>query len=368
MQNHHLYLLNDALEKIDLKMQRAGIAQRSSLGVWALMAYLSHAYEGTLPANVEDMLGMAKGDALTVLDTLREEKPEALSFALGAWAERTTESVGKFLERAGGVQRKPNQDDLDAWTKDKTLGIFEKFPEDITPEVKAVVTSVVATDITWKTEFKRTGKTELARLWDVESVLTTGIEDLSHSGVSFFKDDQSRYISFCKDSDDGSISVYSVIALDDNRNLSAVATQYAADTAPFEKISPQQAVDDAVFCVMTEKYMSKDEIQVSLPAWEVSANADLTSLFPEFDAISKELDPELFSSVKQFVKASYFREGFKAAAVTSMMLRATSIGFQNRHKVYALEFSKPYAVCAVANMGSFRLPLFSFEVNSAKDA
>jgi hypothetical protein len=97
-----------------------------------------------------------------------------------------------------------------------------------------------------------------------------------------------------------------------------------------------------------------ERYEVLLPTWEVDSVHDLMQSelgFPAAaDALVALLVPDdYYAEARQSAMARYTREGFEAAAVTSLGVRATAAVLPRRALVRTarIEFTRPHAVVAV---------------------
>lgn len=371
-------LLN-ALSNIDSRIHENGVTASSAIGIWSLATYLSATYNSTtVPAEVKNLLGMEPEEALGIMGRLLAETPEVVSFALGGWSPEHSQGVKTLFQRTMDIaenhSQSPSKVELDEWTNEKTLGIFDEFPFDVA-EIVSVFASVVATDIEWAKKFlphpgsvSLDGK-RLSEIWKVEKILKE-----EQSQVQFFAYKGNTYVNFAKSDKNDSLMVHSTLALTPEGDEQVQQASNAFATGSFDNIVPLENTPTAQKDTLVELRPTEsrvDTFDVELPAWDALAKFDVNELFPEFSSLTAPLMPEYSaattSGTQQAVKASYNTKGFKAAAVTATMIRAVSMPvFRAKH--YAVNFCKPFAVTATMKFSGSDIPLFSFLVNDAVEA
>lgn len=155
----------------------------------------------------------------------------------------------------------------------------------------------------------------------------------------------------------------------DGHDSAEDAAQWFVNTDDVAFLSADEALSDEVFVIEQEKYMDEDMLTVNIPAWDVSSKMELSRAFPEFGTVAKYLDPQGKSGLIQAVKGSYFKEGFKASAITALMVSMVRASVASgKKREYVLTFSKPYSVVAVARVGEWNIPVFSFDVKTVVEA
>lgn len=362
---HQEKLLQKALDDIHMRLTENEVQGSSALGIWTLAAYLSASFE-EIPENVHSLLGMSRGESLATLEHLYKTAPESITLAFTGWSGVSTTGIARLFDETNKIAENhlklPQQLSLDKWANEESKGIFEEFPTDVS-DLAALFATMVATDIKWAEKFEVISNSTISESWNVDQVLYT-----EKAEVKFFKHKENRYASFVRRDANKELSVYCVMGLDSDENLGEVSFKHAvadaSGSSEYEEITPDQALQPGLVSTFNG---SKKDIRVEIPAWEHDSNFDVQTLYPEFETIAYNLNPNNQSGVKQFVKASYDAEGFKAAAVTAMLMRAVASSVTA--KVYDVTFSKPFNAVAVGKFnGENSLPLFSFFVNEAVEA
>jgi hypothetical protein len=366
----------------------------SPFGSWLLYASIASSLDvskvdSETLASIEKRLKMSISDTREAVESLMKSVPESLKLALATWASsnfiRDDQGVANWIasqESAGNVDVSrviPEQKEVDAWVDSNSLGLISQFPE-IQPWVELITASVVALDIEWATDFDVVDA-EPDSYWNQQSLLHSGKN--KHQKAIYKVDGKLYFVHIAtekiKTRFDNQIGVISVIG---ETNLSPeeelnIALRIAADDN-VEKVDPWdlELGNYGSFVISEEEQRISTPGNVTfweatLPAWEANSKFELTGF--GYDTIGKNIaDSDVAVSATQIAVASYDRKGFKAAALTTMMVgRAAAFvrtESKNVRNVTAV-FDKPYA----AIVTTFRsdkyenIPLFTAWITTAKE-
>lgn len=105
--------------------------------------------------------------------------------------------------------------------------------------------------------------------------------------------------------------------------------------------------------------------EARLPQWSATTSHDLTAA-PGVDLVAAPIqalltDDDTEVQCVQGVTATYDEEGFSAAAITAMEIRATGLPMKEQRRVRKIDitFDRPHAVIAIARGGAWDgIPLF----------
>jgi hypothetical protein len=337
----------------------------SPLGAWLILALTAPAARGAVLAELEDILGVDAKHARRALDDLLADPPDVIRTALAVWG---VENWPGRLPAAVATGPVPNQAQADAWARDHTDGLIERFPVDVSG-MAAVLASALATRISWLRPYDVTDADELNSPWSsqVAQALT-----LSHAD-GYFTDVAEL----------GTVAVHSAVGTDSLQVTSVIARQ----GAPFEavlaaahdiaqreatgsvarrrKLSDLPLGDGEFWSITEERRSGGDQVRVVLPAWNASSNHDLTgdpglgfgavgralAALPDGGDPHRPASPRLRSprpdvQARQSAVARYGRWGFEAAAVTAVALRSAMVS-PALIRSATLRFGHPYAVVAV---------------------
>ncbi|MBO0824048.1 MAG: hypothetical protein J2P27_09340, partial [Actinobacteria bacterium] len=273
----------------------------------------------------------------------------------------------------------PSQAGLDAWAREHTFGLINRFPVDVGMETLVVLASALATKVSWQQPFQLAPASSLgaANPW---------ARELSRVLVTPKGPGHRQFIAATPDTGDvivhsavaaGGLLVVSVAAqpgVESGRVLSAaqaIGHRLATGSGVEQRDLGSLPLGESQLWVMREVVASADSCTAVLPAWSASSEHDLTNPELGFAAASRALVADGGPwDAKQKAMARYSRTGFEAAAVTAMAIRAAAhIPGQRRHA--ELRFGHPYAVVALVQDETSRwhgLPVFSAWVSEPEDA
>jgi hypothetical protein len=131
----------------------------SPLGAWLVLALAASAARGDERTQLAHVLGVDVNEAAATARALLSDphplvgaaaavwnRPEVITDALNAWLRALPDSVG-----TGGM---PTQSEADAWARDHTLGLIDRFPIELTHQVKLLLASALATRVSWFAPFE----------------------------------------------------------------------------------------------------------------------------------------------------------------------------------------------------------------------
>jgi hypothetical protein len=260
----------------------------------------------------------------------------------------------------------PDQAGLDAWADEHTRGLIKEFPLEIDERTLLVLASALVVTPRWSEQLEEDDDGLLLLENGFQAVVET--EAAGPVAVT------------CPPSEDG-ISVYSVIA---EEGVPADDVWRAADEV-VRRIDAGEVHDrtfdagDAggedghawtVREVTAFGSAPSDRWRSHLPEWSAEDRHDLSAA-PGVAEIARgvmaAVEEESEAVCIQKAVASYDREGFKAAAVTGMMVRAAAAApRETRVRQVDLRFDRPHAVVAVARGGAWEgIPLFGSWVTPA---
>lgn len=366
----------------------------SPFGSWLLYASIASSLDiskvdSATISIIEKRLKMGIADTREAVKSLMENAPESLKLALATWVSndfiRDDQGVANWIasqEAAGNIDVSrviPEQKEADAWVDTNSLGLIPKFPE-IEPWVELIAASVLALDIEWAKDFDVVDA-EPNSYWKQQTLLHS---DKNKHQKEIYKVDGKFYFAHIATekfkirfgSQIGVISVTGETDLSPKEELN-IALRIAADD-DVEKVDPW----DLDLGNYGSFVISEEEQQIStpgnvtfwdatLPAWEASSKFELTDF--GYDTLGRNIaDSDAAVSATQIAVASYDKKGFKAAALTSMMVgrAAAFVRTENKNvRVVTANFNKPYAAI-VTTFGDDKyenIPLFTAWVTTAKE-
>jgi serine protease inhibitor len=333
----------------------------SGAAVWPLLAIVASAATGAArdelaaAVGIDPNMGTLAGRAL--LDALTGA--EGVSAALGLWSRAELPIRPEFLdELPPGVHEKftgdlgADQATLDAWARERTDGMIKRMPVRINTSTLLLLASALTVRTTWRQPF---GKTRSPGVWPLMT-RTTDAPSIVRVNPS---------VACVRIEGDNGIDVELVIGpvgVPASETLSAgfAVVTGAADATDGDELldgapAPGIAVDHVVSTV------NRPQCVVEAPKFTVRASHDLTA-FPDVFGLDTVLDasqqrlpgiserPIAIDKAAQDAIAEFTDTGFRAAAVTALMMRTS--GMVRRVQEYEVRrvtatFDRPYGFLAV---------------------
>jgi hypothetical protein len=375
----------------------------SALGAWLLLALAAPASAGADREQLTEVLGCDAGPAARLAAGLLDHPHPVVASAVALWTRAGFQPGERFrawrdaLPAAVARGDLPGQAGLDAWAREHTFGLIDRFPVDAS-DAWLVLASALATKVSWQMPFTLAPATELgsASPWGrtLRRVLRT--PDPAHSrghrqfiAASPAAGDVAVHAAAAQDG----LVVYSVAAAPEVPYLDVLAAAHqiaAADAASQAAARPpsgpaavaRRALRDLplgagpAWLIREETARDPaDLVTAVLPAWSARSEHDLTAPELGFGAAAGALGAGRWDA-RQAAMAKYSRTGFEAAAVTALVGLAAYARPRATRRVAELRFGHPYAVVAVATgtgdgtaSAAWRgLPVFSAWVREPEDA
>jgi hypothetical protein len=390
-------MIRDAVARYATRFHRLlggthGVA--SPFGAWLLLALVAPAADGALRESLEDVLGCDADAAFDAAAALLRDPHAELVLGSAIWhdPDRATERLLDLVQRlsppadAGPI---PSQAEADAWARERTRGLIERFPIDIEKgdPLAILLATAIAAKVSWTVPFLVAAPAELVLAADPTF---RGVPVLREPGVAEWlgvADTEVGPVAAVTARSRKGLLVTSVIAdpAADPATVLDVAQQIAIGVATGQPLRARSLFDlplgDGHAWRVTEQQVShtgsNERYELLLPAWE--AFSDLALLDPQLgfraagDALIALLPPDdYYVEAKQSAMARYTREGFEAAAVTALGVRAASMPMQRVGPVRTarVEFTRPHAVVAATEGDGLwdGLPVFSAWVGQAVPA
>ncbi|MFF3854289.1 hypothetical protein [Micromonospora sp. NPDC002575] len=368
----------------------------SPLGAWLLLALCAaggpdeHAAGADgQAADLAEALGTDPARAARIAAALLDAPHPLVPAATAVWHRPGTETPGldawrAALPRATGTGPLPDQAGLDAWAREHSLGLIERFPLTLTPRVALALASAVATRISWAAPFDLAPADTLGPDSPWAGRLTRVLRTPAHGHRAWIAatpeaGDVAVHVAAAQPAGDGAgghgaggedgsggdagagLSVVSVAAAPGTSPADVLAAAYriAADVDADEPAGRRSLFDlplgDTPLWTLREEEVRtfapdgrEQRHTAALPCWSARDEHDLTGL--GFTAAGRVLAPLVGAGdvrARQAVAARYRRYGFAAAAVTGMFARV-SLPPLGVARVAELRFGHPYAVVAVA--------------------
>jgi hypothetical protein len=360
----------------------------SPLGAWLVLALAGPASTGADRTALTEVLGCDVEDAAQAAADLLTVQHPLVASAAAVWTDPAVPLPDSFsrwrdsLPAAVTTGDLPGQDGLDAWAREHTFGLIDRFPVS-GDDLYLVLASALATKVSWQVPFDLAPAASLGATspWagQVERVLQTPARPGGHvqfvTGTS-----QAGDVIVHIAAATGGLEVVSVAAMPDVGGSLVLAAAYEIGCAraaglPVERRDlASLPLGESPLWLVREVTAAADSCTAVLPAWSARSLHDLTSPGLGFAAAKHALvradDPW---QARQAAMARYSRTGFEAAAITAVAVMS-SARLPGRHRSAELRFAHPYAVVALTTNGGGQaslwdgLPVFSAWVSEPEDA
>lgn len=363
----------------------------SPLGAWLLLALAAPASTGADRDTLTEVLGCDVEDAARAASDLLTEPHPVVASAAAVWTSPAAPLPQAFLRWQEALPRVvttgnlPGQAELDAWAREHTFGLIDRFPVSA-ENVYLLLATALATKVSWKVPFDLAPAASLgtASPWAgaLNRVLRTPARPRGHVEFITTTPQAADVIVHIAAAADG-LEVVSVAAMPDVPSDRVLAAAYdlgcrhaiggRIDARDLGSLAPGEHPLWSVREIMA----AADSVAAVLPAWSAMSKHDLTAPGLGFGAAKHALvgNDGPWAS-QQVAMARYSRTGFEAAAISAMAVAAALRLPATRHEV-VLRFGHPYAVVALttATAGTASgdgpwhgLPVFSAWVSEPEDA
>ncbi|MDQ6524592.1 hypothetical protein RB608_13320 [Nocardioides sp. LHD-245] len=361
--------LRDHAARLRERLDLAEAPILSATGLWLLLAAVAETADGPEErAALEAVLGVPAAQASAAVTALLADPHPAVGAALGGWV-RPDLTLRAPVPGPVPVGPLPGQAALDAWAREHTRDLVRSFPVRVDDRTLVLLASALVTAPRWRQRLA-TGRDGLLVL-DHELQAIVATEAAGPVGVA------------CPPSDDG-IDVVSLVAapgvavadvwraVDEvvARRLGGTLAHGSRPSVPWADGHAWRVSEGVESFAARQAPADGAELWTSrLPAWHADARHELTGapgvlevgrglgrLLPS-DALVDGLDLRCV----QAATATYDAEGFRAAAVTALEVRAAGMPayVERRVRRVVLTFDRPHAVVAVARGDAWEgVPLF----------
>lgn len=333
----------------------------SPLGAWLVLAMAAQAATTEATRDeLEELLGLDAAAAATVLDELLRDVPDEVRAAVAAWGFTGADWMCR-LSAAVETGPVPTQPQADAWARERTDGMIERFPADDFDELDGLLASALVTRVTWQQPFELADARELHSPWSGR--VTQVLADDEYAGY-FVDTEQAGIVAVHNAYAEGALRVTSVIAAADvdPADVLAAAHDIAAARAAGAPVPRRSLFDlplgDGPFWTIAGAHMpgGGEHFRAVLPAWHATTELALTP-HPElgFGAAARALSEASTGSAapvidfRQAAVARYGRYGFDAAAVAGGIEIGGPLPSEPA-RIATLRFGHPYAVVATVDV------------------
>ncbi|MGX4654879.1 hypothetical protein ACWCHM_14385 [Micromonospora sp. SCSIO 07396] len=377
----------------------------SPLGAWLLLALAAPAATGAQQAELTEVLGVDGAVAARAAATLLDRPHPLVPSATAVWHRPGTDPgplAGWWdgLPRSTATGPLPDRAGLDAWAREHTLGLIDRFPLTVSPRVLLALASALATRISWATPFDLVPGTALGPDAPREAALpddgpahrpgaghgpdqghgpagsgggwagrlTRALRSPEHGHRAWIAatgpaGDVAVHAAGAVERDGAGLVVLSVLADPAVPPADVLAAGYALAGAAVDGEPARRSLFDLPLGTGPLGTLREEPVRTAardgreerhravLPCWSARDEHDLTAPGLGFAAVGRALGGLLGVDVgveaRQAVVADYGRYGFEAAAVTGAFA-LTSLPPQGVRRSVELRFGHPYAVLAVA--------------------
>lgn len=389
-------MIRDAVARYATRFHRLldgkhGVA--SPIGAWLLLALVAPAVDGPGRDRFADILGCDLDEAFDSATRMLREPHAELVLGAAVWHEPAYESerLLAFLRRLAGHADTgpiPSQAEADAWARERTLGLIERFPLDVRtgdPLVLLLATAIAAR-VSWEFPFVLASPDSAVLAADPGFGGKALLRDPGAAAWRGFVETGAGLLAgYAAPSADGLVVTSAIgdpgadpVAVLDATQQLAIAI--AGGDRPRSMSLFDLRLGDGPAWRITEESGSvadsAERYEFLVPAWETRSDHDLMRSdlgFADAGAALVDLLPpgDYPVEARQSAMARYTREGFEAAAVTAIGVRAAAfLSREGPVRTARVEFTRPHAVvAATAGGGEWDgLPVFSAWVAEAVPA
>jgi hypothetical protein len=360
----------------------------SPLGAWLLLALCGTGPGEQGRAALGEVLGCDAGTAARLAAGLLARPHPQVATAAAVWASPLPAHLQAWqagLPAAVATGPVPAPAAADAWARDHTFGLIEKFPLDLSGADLALATAL-ACRVPWEQPFDLAPAASLGAgsPWaGLGQVLATPRQPDGHDQFVAATTRAGDVIVHLASARGGllvasvgaapGVPAADVLAAAHEIGPAAVTGTAVTGTAIDHRPVASLPLGEGPLWQVTEVAgPGADSCTAVLPAWSARTTLPLTDPSLGVGAAVAALDAPGRWAAAQAAMARYTRTGFEAAAVTAMAREMAMIRPPGgRHRVARLRFGHPYAVVAVAvdEGGPWHgVPVFSAWVADPQDA
>jgi hypothetical protein len=357
----------------------------SPLGVWLLLAAVTSASSGEDRRELERSLGCSAEQASELLAAFMSAPPPALKAAMAVWAAiaDSTEAVGQWARRLPPEVETgfmPTQEEADAWADRTTDGLIKAFPMRIDEATRIVLTSALATRVSWSIPLDVVpaaehlaepspwhGKVERL-LWDDRPELLAKLVNTRSAGVvavhfaAAVEGVTVISVSAEPGCPRGAVleAAHEIVALVRGEEAPPACSLFDLALGPGHSWN----IRESAIPTWTAGERIERIAGVSLPAWTTESTLDLkrSETFgaeAALDVVRQLIGPrpDDQTGAGQAAVASFTRFGFEAAAITVFGVACSASApppETGLERVATLRFDHPYAAIAVAGHAATR--------------
>jgi len=349
----------------------------SALGAWLLVALCAPLAETEAQAELADVLGGHPTEAAQFAAELLSQPHPLVAAGAGLWVAPAVTTPVMERWRDGlpaGVTTGdiPAQEAIDAWADERTLGLIDRFPIQMDPDLVCLLATALATKVSWDVPFNLVDAAALAPSpWaaSLGRVLQSPRHNPRHRQY-VTETERAGTVGVHLAGARGGLLVGSVIAADPEvRPADVLAAAHSIVTAEARTPHsvPRRSFFDlplghgAIWTITEEEVETKasdgrEEVVISvLPAWAAKTTMDLDREDLGLPTVARVIKQalgltNLTYEARQRAVARYSAVGFEAAAVTGLAIASSAPQLRPGYRREAtLRFGHPFAVVAVAS-------------------
>ncbi|MBY8874599.1 hypothetical protein K7640_22480 [Micromonospora sp. PLK6-60] len=348
----------------------------SPLGAWLLLALSAPAATGADRDELAGLLGVDVPTAARLATALLADPHPLVASATAVWHRPGSDTDGwrdwrATLPRATATGTLPEQPELDAWAREHSLGLVDRFPLRLEPATLFVLADALATRVSWAQPFQVTPAGALGPGSRWARRLSRVLRSPGHGHRGWIVStgrigDVVVHAAPARTAGTAGLTVVSVAAAPEVAPPEVLATAYELSAGAATSAGPAGArslfdlpLGDSPLWTLREEPVRtraaggrEERHEAVLPCWSATDNHDLTVDGLGFGTATRALGALLDApapqvAARQAAAARYSRYGFEAAAVTAMM-GTVSLPPEGVARTAELRFGHPYAVVAVA--------------------
>jgi hypothetical protein len=348
----------------------------SPLGAWMVVAVCAGlAGDEQARGELAGVLGADPASAAAFAARLLADPHPLVAAGAGVWVRPARETARIKQWRAGlsavvDTGDIPSQEDIDRWAAERTLGLIEQFPINLTDDVVCLLASALATRVSWEVPFDVVDAAALSpsRWPALQRVLRPppGARHRQYLAGTDRAGDVGVHLAAAR----GGLLVGSVIAADPAvpaGDVLAAAEQIVAAEArqrgSVTRLSLfDQPLGDGPAWSIGEQQVDtaapgglEEQVICVLPAWSARTDVDLRGdealgFAAAARVLAEALElAEWWYDARQAAMARYSAVGFEAAAVTGLaVLVSGKVSRPGRRRTATVRFAHPFAVVAAA--------------------
>jgi hypothetical protein len=349
----------------------------SALGAWLLVALCAPLADTEARAELADVLGVDPMEAAHFAAELLSQPHPLVAAGAGMWVAPavTTPVMERWRDglppgmTTGDI---PRQEAIDAWANERTLGLIERFPIQLDPDLVCLLATALATKVSWDVPFELVDAAALAPSpWasTLGRVLQSPRQDPRHRQY-VTETDRAGTVGVHLTGARGGLLVGSVIAADPEVPaadvLAAAHSIVTAEARTAHSVARLSLFDlplgpGAIWTITEQEVETKatdgrEEVVTGvLPAWSAETTVDLDREDLGLPAAARVIKQALGLTnfryeAMQAAASRYSAVGFEAAAVSALAIMSSAPQLRPGYRREAtLRFGHPFAVVAVAS-------------------